>query len=113
MRALAGFDPNGHAALQIQDFYRAYICVSARPLPCARLHAVDAITSRRQVHQEAQESRRGGEEARPRREVGRCVEIYQCVGRRGRAGSIDAGEILISTQGGREEPPRRGSKGES
>ena len=24
MRALAGFDPNGHAALQIQDFYRKY-----------------------------------------------------------------------------------------
>ena len=23
LRALAGFDPNGHAALQIQDFYRA------------------------------------------------------------------------------------------
>ena len=24
LRALAGFDPNGHAALQIQDFYRKY-----------------------------------------------------------------------------------------
>ena len=34
LRALAGFDPNGHAALQIQDFYRA---IPASAIPCPTL----------------------------------------------------------------------------
>ena len=46
LRALAGFDPNGHAALQIQDFYRA-LSASGRSLdPSTRHCATQASTPR-------------------------------------------------------------------
>ena len=47
MRALAGFDPNGHAALQIQDFYRA-LSASGESLgsPSTRHCATQASTPR-------------------------------------------------------------------
>ena len=107
MRALAGFDPNGHAALQIQDFYRAYICVRARPYPLC-----PSPRRRRDYLPQASTPRSSRTSPRKRGSAPTTKSWPLCGNlsvRRAVASIATRREILISTQGGREESrPRRG-----